>query len=338
MSTIAPSCTKVMLRLKEHAQATSDETENLYNYLNALADSGQRTKIKDVSKFMLCLQSDSGNTDIGLACYEEFHPGQLQSQLYPLMSSATLGDALLLLSRLSAILSDGAPLLVLEEPDSFSVVFLRLELLNLSRSYIDCYFATLIGIVHWLLPFNKVVPVATTFSYEAPVDTSKLKVLFGENLTFSNLINKITISVHDWNQKLPTGFPELKIHHDNLVNLEIQNFPVKMSSVVKNHIVSGLATGVVVSLESIASAMNLSPRMLRNRLDEEQTGVRELLDESRLQLARHLIGTTDQSSAVIAKGLGFQEVSSFYRACNRWFGCSPAAYRLKAASGTKASG
>lgn len=333
MSTISPSCAKVLLRLKELSPVTSQLTEASYNDLKGLTESGLRVRIEDISEFVNSLRTDSGNPDIGLACYDLFHPGQLQSQLYPMTSSANLGEALLLLSRFSSLLSDGVPLLILEESDSFSIVFLRLELLNLCRYYIDCYISTIIAIIHWLIPQYRIMPISVSFSYDKPDDISKLEALLGNNLQFSCLVNKITISSADWSQILPTAAPELQVYYNSLINLEVKNFPIKISSVVKNHIVAGLAKGFVIPLESIASSLNLSPRMLQNRLEEEQTGVRQLLDECRMQLAIHLLGSTSQSSVKIAQSLGFREISSFYRACSRWFGCSPGAYRLKLMGG-----
>lgn len=247
MPTIAPTCAQVVLRLKGLAHPASHQVEDLHAHLGDIAASGQRVRIEEISNFVEVLQAASNRPDIGLGCYELFHPGQLQSQLYPMMSSATLGEAMTILSRYSAILSDGVPLLIVEEPESCSVVFLRLELLDLCRSYIDCYLSTIMAIVHWLLPLHGVTPVETTFSYEAPADCRELEALFGSNLRFSNLINKITFSARDWHQRLPTASLELKLHHESQVNSELQRFPLKVSSVVKNHIVVGLAKGIVVS-------------------------------------------------------------------------------------------
>lgn len=331
MSTIAPTCAQVVLGLKELACSRSHRGDRLHAFLSEMAASGQRVPIEDISMFVDVLQADSSSPDIGLGCYDLFHPGQLQSQLYPMMSSATLGEAMTVLSRYSSLLSDGVPLLILEEPESYSMVFLRLELLGLCRSYIDCYLSTIMGIAHWLLPLRRVAPVSVSFSYDMPSDCAALEALFGKELAFSSLVNKVTFSARDWHQRLPTASPELKLHHESQVNSELQQFPVRTSAVVKNLIAVGLAKGLIVSLESVAGVLNLSPRMLRNRLDEESSGFRELLDECRFQLADHLIVSTDQSPVTIARRLGFNETSSFYRACNRWFDCSPGAHRLKSA-------
>jgi len=330
MTTLASSCARIVLRLKEYAPPPSEWVNGLHARLSAEAANAERVRIEDISNFMGFLEADAENPDIGLHCRELFHPGQLYSQLYPMMSSPTLGDALKVLAHSSSLLSDGLPLLILEEADSYSIVFLRLELLQLSRSYIDCYLSTIIAIVEWLLPARRVKPIAASFSYDQPVDGTALQDMFGPHLTFSDLVNKISFSPTDWHLPLPTRCADLRLHHEIMLNGELQNFPVKTSSVVKNHIVVGLAKGVVISLESTAGALNLTPRMLRSRLDDELTGFRELQDECRLQLARHLIRFTHQSPARIAQRLGFNEISSFYRACNRWFGCSPGAYRLRA--------
>ena len=79
------------------------------------------------------------------------------------------------------------------------------------------------------------------------------------------------------------------------------------------------------TLESLASALNLSPRSLQRRLKQEQTSFSQVLDNERKRRAPDLL--TMGSLGWVAENLGFNEQSSFNRAFRRWFACSPSEYK-----------
>lgn len=79
-------------------------------------------------------------------------------------------------------------------------------------------------------------------------------------------------------------------------------------------------------IEDIATELRMSRRTLQRRLTAEQTSYRALLEEVRQTLARELL-VRGLPVAVIARQLGFTEVSSFSQAFRRWEGTSPTTYR-----------
>ena len=82
-------------------------------------------------------------------------------------------------------------------------------------------------------------------------------------------------------------------------------------------------------LGTMASALRLSERTLSRRLARRRTSYRALRDDHRRALAVELLARPDLSVAEIADRLGYADPTNFARACRRWLGASPRAYRAE---------
>jgi len=71
--------------------------------------------------------------------------------------------------------------------------------------------------------------------------------------------------------------------------------------------------------EDVASALCVSRRTLARRLQEAQVKFRDLLDEEMKRRADRLLRTSKLSRSEIAERLGYNDPTSFSRACRRWF-------------------
>jgi AraC-like DNA-binding protein len=87
-----------------------------------------------------------------------------------------------------------------------------------------------------------------------------------------------------------------------------------------------LPTGAV-SLEMIATQLNMHPKMLQRRLSDAETTFHALTDEVRHEAAAHYLRDTDITLAHLTRELGYSEQSVLTRSCRRWFGCGPSSYR-----------
>src|SRR5262249_57514991 len=85
------------------------------------------------------------------------------------------------------------------------------------------------------------------------------------------------------------------------------------------------------TLEAMADELHVTPSTLRRRLEEEGSSYRELKDGLRRDMAIDLLCRTGLSVEAIATGLGYREVSAFYRAFKHWTGTRPGSYRSSAA-------
>ena len=83
------------------------------------------------------------------------------------------------------------------------------------------------------------------------------------------------------------------------------------------------------SLETVSEFFHLEPRTLARRLEQEDIKFRELVDEARYEVARHLLADTSLAMTHVAAMLDYSEASAFSRAFRRWSGKTPVAWRAE---------
>ena len=76
------------------------------------------------------------------------------------------------------------------------------------------------------------------------------------------------------------------------------------------------------SIERVCQALHVSRATLYRRLKQEGTSFTELLSSLRKARASQLIQQGLPAFA-ISDELGFKDVSTYHRACKRWFGMAP---------------
>ena len=79
--------------------------------------------------------------------------------------------------------------------------------------------------------------------------------------------------------------------------------------------------------ENIAERLGMNVRTLHRHLADEGHSWQKLLDEVRLQEARHQLRQTRKPQAEIAEALGYSDIRSFQRSFKRHTGMTPGQYR-----------
>jgi AraC-like DNA-binding protein len=140
--------------------------------------------------------------------------------------------------------------------------------------------------------------------------------------------NSITVRQDIWNQGTTQAQPAM---HEKLIQLcdkemqEIQRGWTTGDRV--RNLLTPLFKGETPSLEIIASKLGVTPWTLQRQLSAEKTRFRELMDDTRKQLARDYIRETETSLSEIAWLLGFSNPAALHKAYKRWFELSPAEHR-----------
>ena len=80
-------------------------------------------------------------------------------------------------------------------------------------------------------------------------------------------------------------------------------------------------------METLADRLDMTPRTLRRRLQQEGTSYQEILAEVRSRLAKEYLRTTRMTTEDIAEMLGFSEAANFRHAFKRWTGKAPSEFR-----------
>ena len=87
--------------------------------------------------------------------------------------------------------------------------------------------------------------------------------------------------------------------------------------------------------EEVATALHMSVRTLRRHLDDEGTGFRAVVDQTRRHLAEELLVTVGLSVEQVAERIGYSEASAFVHAFRRWNGVSPRRWAHTARAGDR---
>jgi AraC-like DNA-binding protein len=97
---------------------------------------------------------------------------------------------------------------------------------------------------------------------------------------------------------------------------------------VRSAIQAALATGTPRGAE-VSRRLAMSQRTLQRRLCEAGVTFEQLVSDTRRRLAEGYLADATLSLAEVAYLLGYREESAFFRACQRWVGQTPTAWRAQ---------
>ena len=87
------------------------------------------------------------------------------------------------------------------------------------------------------------------------------------------------------------------------------------------------------SVDVVARRLGLTPRTLQRRLKPEGASFKDIVRQTREQLARHYLTNTNLAYGEISFLIGFDEPSSFFRAFREWTGGTPESLRQASGHG-----
>ena len=107
------------------------------------------------------------------------------------------------------------------------------------------------------------------------------------------------------------------------------NYPNNLESKVMQVITTLLPNGEC-SIGLSAKMLGLHPRTLQKRLKTEGLSFSQLLQNTRLQIAKHALRQPDNSVTDIALKVGYAEIAVFSRHFKKWTGLTPSQFKAKA--------
>jgi len=96
------------------------------------------------------------------------------------------------------------------------------------------------------------------------------------------------------------------------------------------HALRPLLLAGAASQRQVAAHLNIHPRTMGRRLEDEGQTFEQLKDEVRLSVSRELLARTEIAVSDVAAALGYATPSAYVRAFRRWTGSSPTAWRRAA--------
>ncbi len=262
----------------------------------------------------------------GLRAAEFLHPSQLGALGYAWLASTSLRTALKRLSRYVHIIADNLEV-DLEEGDGITAITVRES--EVTRRMVwasDASLAILITLcrMNYGVALN---PVSTELQHTGPEDPGPYFELFKCPINFNCDADRIMLRTDAVDKKLPSSNPQLaqlsdQVMIQTLAHLSKDKIVPRVKAIIIDHLPSGN-----VHEEKVAKSLNMSSRALQRKLQEKGTTFKDVLTETRRELAEKYIRNHQLSLTEISFMLGFAEVGSFSRAFKRWTGESPSAYR-----------
>ncbi len=257
----------------------------------------------------------------GLDAYQYWHPGNLGSLGYAWLSSQSLRDGFIRLSRFISIINPIGEIRLEEDHKDLTVIFdFKQPSNNLAR--IDQALSILLHMCR--LNYQETLnPTKVNLARPKPDNEGDYFSYFKTNVCFDSPINSISFPLDIVNLPLPAADEQLAQYNDHVVQLYLSSLKGEtLEDKVKNIIIKNLPSGTV-SGEMVAEQFNMSYRSLQRKLSDKGSTFKALHEDGRKTLAKQYIDEGKMNVTEIAFLLGFGETSSFSRAYKRWTGYSP---------------
>jgi AraC-like DNA-binding protein len=166
------------------------------------------------------------------------------------------------------------------------------------------------------------------FAHPAPATVEPLTTYFGIAPTFGTGVSGMEIADDVLSLPMSSADPALKkyLEEQGRAVLETRPKSTDLVGVIRQELVRRLGK-TEAKVETVAEALDLSPRTLQRRLEGEGTSFQEVLDGVREQLAMSYLVNDSLTVSEIAYLLGYSELRAFDRAFRRWTGKTPVAWR-----------
>jgi AraC-like DNA-binding protein len=172
-------------------------------------------------------------------------------------------------------------------------------------------------------------PLAVHFKHSAPKSITAHEAYFGCPVSFESDRDALLVSTASLQTPNKLGDESISQFFDAHLRSELEKFSEdnSLDQQVRTRVSRCLSEGLP-TITDIAGHFGMSGRTLQRRLSEQGYSYQTLVDESRRQLAEHLLQQTGYSLAEVAFMTGFSEQSALTRAFKRWQGQTPRSYRL----------
>lgn len=272
----------------------------------------------------------TGDDDLGLHLAERAAPESFDVHLYAMSSSGTLREAYALLPRYQRLIHESTRV-ELDPVEAGAIVRHRMPGgATAPRQSIELVLAAWVraGRIASGVAWS---PTEVRFAHPKPVSDAEHRRFFGAPVRFATGENAVVLSAAVLALPCVRNDPALFALLDRYAEERLAHAPAGggIADRAREALQEELRRGSP-AVGRLAGRMKMSVRTLERGLSAEGTSYRELLDRLRHERAVRLLDERRVAIAEIAFLLGFEDLSSFYRAFRRWTGVTPAAYRQKA--------
>jgi len=295
-----------------------------------LGNADARYPVEGMRKLWQLAAEVSGDPYFGLEAARFWHPTTLNALGYSWMASDSLRDALTRMSRYGRLVNSVAQMTLEEyEQEVAFAISAPQSSTMVSNEAIDAALATMVTMcrVSYGDSFN---PLRVITQRPEREDPARYYDFFRCPIEFSADTNVLYFSKDALEKHLPTANPRLAGVSDQVVAEYLARFDKGSTAIrVRAKLIDLLSAGEF-SQQEVANNLHMSLRTLQRKLAEEDTSYKEILKETRRELANQYLRQGYLSVSEVTYLLGFSEPSNFARAFKRWTGHTPSEFRAAA--------
>lgn len=271
----------------------------------------------------------TGDSCFGLKVASEATPTSFHALGYAITASATLKDAFERIIRYYRIVTDAGDIELQHRGEEYHLV-IRLpdNGPQPANEAIDALISIFVRMCRSRAG-RSFTPLRIDLRRPVPADIEGFQRILRAPLHFNTSDNRLVLGRADVERRLEGAHPELARHNDEvavryLARLDRSNIVVRVHAALIDQLPQGEP-----SAERIAQMLHLSERSLQRKLAESGTTYREVLDNTRRELALAYLDGKPHKLSEVTFLLGFADTRSFSRAFRRWTGQSPSEYRAR---------
>lgn len=176
---------------------------------------------------------------------------------------------------------------------------------------------------------TNIAPVEVAFRHKAPKALECYNKAFKCPIRFNQTYNYIAYTSEDLQTRTAKADADINRFLVERVKEETEGMEVSVNKIIYDieHLIRDALPSGIPSIHQIAGILGMSNRTLTRRLSENKLTFRDLIQKTQMDVASHLLKSTDQTVAEIGFETGFSEQSAFNRAFKRWTGKSPNEFR-----------
>ena len=171
-----------------------------------------------------------------------------------------------------------------------------------------------------------IVPLRIELTYGMR-EISEYRKFFGCEVLFNKDANRIVVSKEDMSTPILTSDQSMfQLFNSIMANKQAL---LETNSTVENlkQVLFMQFKGRIPTIEEAASALNITPRNLQRRLQQEQTTFRDIAGETRKEIAFQLMQNPAIKISDVSDILGYSDLTAFRKAFKTWTNSTPRAIR-----------
>jgi AraC-like DNA-binding protein len=269
----------------------------------------------------------SGDPCIALTAARWFKPQALHALGLSWMTSQTLLDGFLRMSRYARIASTGLRIAVRESNHEVRIVVsISAHGIEFAPEAIDAALAYILSICRQIST-KEIAPLRVTYRRAPGPHTARYVDYFAAPVLFGQRADALHFDAKVARARVPSGNEEVAREIDRIAERYLATLqPSRVQDKVREILVTLLPSGAA-DQRTIARNLHRSVSTLQRQLKSEGSSFRKVLDETRQSMAERLVKEGEYSLGQIAYLLGFSDPANFSRAFRRWTGGPPTGFR-----------